>query len=159
MEIIFKPIGIIYTPFKVTEGVPIQPSAGTGIRGNIVIYDQYIEGLKDLSGFSHITLIYYFHLIDSYSLHVIPFVDDVERGVFSTRAPARPNPIGLSVVKLIEIQHNKIVIENVDIVDGTPLLDIKPYVPGSENYDKEYKIGWLTKNIHKLNTAKSDGRF
>ncbi|OGU17242.1 MAG: tRNA (N6-threonylcarbamoyladenosine(37)-N6)-methyltransferase TrmO [Ignavibacteria bacterium GWB2_35_12] len=159
MDIIFKPIGTIYSPFEETTGVPIQPSAAIGIRGRIVIFDEFIEGLKDLDGFSHITLIYHLHLIKTFSLHVIPFVDKVERGVFSTRAPARPNPIGLSVVRLIEVKDNNVIIENVDIVNGTPLLDIKPYVPGCENYDNEYKIGWLTENINKLNEMKSDGRF
>ncbi|TAL69288.1 MAG: tRNA (N6-threonylcarbamoyladenosine(37)-N6)-methyltransferase TrmO [Bacteroidetes bacterium] len=159
MEIIFKPIGTIYSPFNETTGMPIQPSAAIGIHGCIIMNDEFIEGIKDLDGFSHIILIYYLHLIEHSQLLVNPFMDSVERGIFSTRAPARPNPIGLSVVRLIDIQDNNLIIENVDIVNGTPLLDIKPYVPECENYDDDYRIGWLTGNIYKLKNMKSDERF
>lgn len=157
-EIIYKPIGVIRTPFKSPVGVPIQPSAGKGIKGLVEIFPEYTEGLKDLEGFSHIILIYHFHLVKKFSLKVIPYMDNEYRGVFATRAPARPNPIGISVVRLVKIEGNKLYIEDVDIVDGTPLLDIKPYVPEFD-YRPEVKIGWLEKRVKKLKNTRDDGRF
>jgi len=157
-EIIFKSIGIIHSPFKQIDGMPIQPSAAKGIKGQIVINEEFVVGLSDLDGFSHIYLLYHLHLSINYKLKVIPFLDDQERGVFSTRAPKRPNPIGLSVVKLLKISNNIIDIENVDIVDGTPLLDIKPYINEMEGIE-QYNIGWLTKFKSQMNQKKSDKRF
>jgi len=157
-EIIYRPIGVIRTPFKSPVGVPIQPSAGKGIRGLIEIFPEYVEGLKDLEGFSHIILIYHFHLVKRFSLKIIPYMDKEYRGVFATRAPARPNPIGISVVRLVKIEENKLYIEDVDIVDGTPLLDIKPYVPEFD-YRPEVKIGWLEKRVKKLKDTRDNGRF
>lgn len=157
-EIIYKPIGVIRTPFKSPVGVPIQPSAGRGVKGLVEVFPEYAEGLKDLEGFSHIILIYHFHLIKKTSLKVIPYMDNEYRGVFATRAPARPNPIGISIVKLVKIEENKLHIEDVDIVDGTPLLDIKPYVPEFD-YRPKVKIGWLEKRIKKLKDTRDDGRF
>ena len=107
--------------------MPIQPSGAKGVAGTIEISPDFIEGLKDLDGFSHIILIYHFHLSKEYTLSVKPFMDDKLRGVFATRAPRRPNPIGISVVKLIKVEpRNLLYTENLDIIDGTPLLDIKP---------------------------------
>lgn len=157
-QISFRPIGIIHSPFTKLEGMPIQPSAAKGIKGQIVIREEFAEGLSDLSGFSHIYLLYHFHLSKTYNLKVVPFLDDVKRGVFSTRAPKRPNPIGLSVVKLNGIRFNILDIENVDIIDGTPLLDIKPYVPEMDEV-MQYKLGWLSKNRNNLHSKKSDKRF
>ncbi len=157
-KIVYRPIGIIHTPFAQNVGVPIQPLAAKGIKGEITIFPEYVEGLLDLDGFSHIILIYHFHLSKKYNLKVIPFMDKKLRGVFATRAPARPNAIGISVVRLIKIQSNTLFIENVDIVDGTPLLDIKPYVPEFD-YFKIQKIGWVKNNISKLKKMKSDERF
>lgn len=119
-NISYNPIGIIHTPFKQIQNMPIQPSAASGIKGYIDIKEKFIEGLNDLDGFSHIYLLYHLHLSNSFKLKVIPFLDNQDRGLFSTRAPKRPNPIGLSVVKLIKIRDNIIDVENVDIVDGTP---------------------------------------
>ncbi len=158
MKIVFKPIGLIYSPFKQPKGTPIQPKAAKGIKGKIKIFDEYLEGLKDLEGFSHVILLYYFHLVKDYKLLVKPFMDDQLHGIFATRAPSRPNPIGLSVVKLIKIENNILFIEDVDIVDKTPLLDIKPYVPDFDVRNPD-NIGWLDKNIYKLKTAKDDERF
>lgn len=157
-EIIYKPIGIIHSPFKTPQGTPIQPKSAKGIRGEVVVYEEYKQGLKDLEGFSHVILIYHFHLITGYSLIVKPYMDDKPHGVFSTRAPRRPNPIGISVVRLEKIKNNILYIEDVDIVDGTPLLDIKPYVPDFDQKEVT-KIGWLEKNIHKLRNTRDDGRF
>ena len=157
-EIKYKPIGIIHSPFKEPKGTPIQPAAAKGVNGLVEVFPEYSEGLKDLEGFSHIILIYHFHLSKKSSLKVKPYMDDQIRGVFSTRAPCRPNPIGISVVRLITIKGNKLYIQDIDIVDGTPLLDIKPYVPEFDVRAVD-KIGWLERNVNKLSKSKDDGRF
>ncbi len=158
MKVVYRPIGVIRTPFKSPVGVPIQPSAGRGVRGVVEVFPEYVEGLKDLEGFSYIILIYHFHLVKRYSLRVTPYMDSEARGVFATRAPARPNPIGISIVKLVKIEGNKLYIEDVDIVDGTPLLDIKPYVPEFD-YRPNARIGWLERRVKKLKDTRDDGRF
>jgi tRNA-Thr(GGU) m(6)t(6)A37 methyltransferase TsaA len=157
-EVIYKPIGIIHTPYEDTKDMPIQPSAAKGIAGTVEVYPDYAAGLKDLNGFSHIILIYHFHLSNGYQLEVKPFLDDNLHGVFATRAPRRPNNIGISVVKLIKVENNNLHIENVDIVNGAPLFDIKPFVPDFDATEN-ILIGWLSKSKHKLSTRKSDGRF
>jgi tRNA-Thr(GGU) m(6)t(6)A37 methyltransferase TsaA len=159
MDIInYKPIGTIHSPFKEPKGTPIQPSGAKNIDGTVEVYPEYSEGLKDLSGFSHIILIYHFHLSRKISLKVKPYMDDESHGVFAMRGPSRPNPIGISEVRLVRIEKNILHIQNVDIVDETPLLDIKPYVPQFDVREVE-KIGWLEKNVHKLPETKDDGRF
>ena len=154
----YRPIGVIRSPFKDVRGVPIQPKAAREIEGVVEVFSQYVDGLKDLDGFSHIILIYHFHLVEGYSLLVKPYMDQVERGVFATRAPARPNPIGISVVRLVKIDGNRIHVRGLDVVDGTPLLDIKPYAPDFDVFEVD-RIGWLEKNVHKLRHASDDGRF
>ena len=156
--IIYKPIGIIRSPFKEPKGTPIQPSGANNVFGEIEIFQKYADGLKDLDGFSHIVVLYHLHLIQNFTLKATPFMDNQEHGVFSTRSPARPNPIGLSVLKLIAIEKNWLKIQNIDIVDGTPVLDIKPYVPHFDAVQVE-KIGWLENNVHKQTQIKDDGRF
>ncbi len=159
-EVIYKPIGTIHSPFKDLEGMPIQPIGAKGVKGEVHLNEEYKEGLKDLEGFSHIILIYHFHLSKGYSLKVKPFLDTTKRGIFATRAPKRPNPIGMSVVCLDKIEGSKVHISNMDIVDGTPLLDIKPYIP---NFDKckgeEVRIGWFEDKHEDANHKKSDRRF
>ena len=157
-EIKFKPIGIIHSPFKSPNGTPIQPIAAKDVEGIIEIFPEFIEGLQDLEGFSHIILLFHCHLSNKFSLKVKPYMDDIKHGVFATRAPSRPNSIGLSIVNLIKIKKEKLYIKGLDIVDGTPLLDIKPYVPRFDHREV-IKIGWLEKNINKLSKAKDDGRF
>lgn len=154
----FRPIGIVHSPFKEAIGVPIQPKAAKGIKGTIEVFAEFADGLADLDGFSHIILICHFHLAQNYKLKVIPYMNDQQRGVFATRAPSRPNPIGISVVRLNRIVNNILYIQDVDIIDGTPLLDIKPYVPDFDSVEN-IKIGWLEKRVHKLSTSKDDGRF
>lgn len=156
--IYFRPIGIIHSPFKDVRGTPIQPASARGVAGTIEIQPDYIDGLRDIEGFSHIILIYHFHLSGTYSLLVKPFLDDTLRGVFSTRAPKRPNPIGLSIVRLVKAEGSTLHIENVDIVDGTPLLDIKPYVPELDGI-KAARTGWLSGKTDKARNAKADDRF
>ena len=154
----FKPIGKIYSPFKEPLGVPIQPSGAKGIEGSVEVFAEFLEGLKDIDGFSHIILIYYFHLSKKSSLLVTPFLDKEVHGVFATRASARPNPIGFSVVKLEKVEGNLLLIKDVDIVDGTPLLDIKPCVPQFD-FSKVTKTGWLESTVQDIAETKDDGRF
>lgn len=157
-EIKYTPIGIIHSPFKEISGMPIQPSGAKGIKGTVKINTEYVGGLKDIDGFSHIILIYHFNLSKDYSLEVIPFLDERLRGVFATRAPKRPNPIGLSIVKLIKVENNILQIENIDVLDNTPLLDIKPYVTKFDA-PEEVRIGWLDKTQNEVKKKKSDYRF
>ncbi len=157
-DITYKQIGIIRTPFKGPKGVPIQPSAAEGVDGTVEAFPEYGDGLEDLGGFSHIFLLYHFHMVGESRLKVRPFMDERMHGVFSTRAPSRPNPIGISVVRLMGINGNILHIRDVDIVDGTPLLDIKPYVPEFDIKAVERK-GWLEENVSKLPDAADDGRF
>lgn len=158
MEIVYKPIGVIHSPFKDVVNMPIQPTAARGVRGSVEVEAEFAAGLKDIDGFSHIILIYHLHLSKGYTLEVKPFLDDTARGVFATRAPKRPNPIGLSIVKLLEVAGNVLHIEEVDIVDGTPLLDIKPYVPEFDVRDVE-RVGWFAKVTGRIHNVKSDERF
>jgi tRNA-Thr(GGU) m(6)t(6)A37 methyltransferase TsaA len=153
----FKPIGIIHSPFTNIVGMPVQPAAAKGSKGKIIVDKDYVEGLSDLDKFSHIYLLYHLHLSESFNLKVKPYLDDQLRGVFATRAPKRPNPIGLSVVKLIKIKLNILEIENIDIIDGTPLLDIKPYIPQTEGVNA-YKKGWLSKYTKEIKSKRSDKR-
>ena len=157
-EIKYKPIGIIHSPFREPKGTPIQPAGAKDINGSVEIFPEYIEGLKDLERFSHIILIYHFNLSKRALLKVRPYMDSEIHGVFATRSPSRPNSIGISVVRLIGIKENILQIKDVDIVDGTPLLDIKPYVPEFDIRNVK-KIGWLKKNVHKTSTTRDDGRF
>jgi tRNA-Thr(GGU) m(6)t(6)A37 methyltransferase TsaA len=152
-DVTFTPIGVIHTPFKTCDDAPIQPSRARGSKGTITIREDLIEGLSDLDGFSHITLIFHFHLSTDYELKVIPFLDTVRRGVFATRAPRRPNQIGVSVVRLKKIEGNVIHIQNVDMLDGTPLLDIKPFVSRFVEPAGEIRTGWLEKALGKDDTG------
>jgi len=158
MKITYRPIGIIRSPFKETKETPIQPNAAKDIEGIVEIFPEYQRGLKDINGFSHIILICHFHLSKKYSLEVKPYMDNNLHGLFATRAPARPNPIGLSVVRLVKVEKNKLYVKDIDIVDGTPLLDIKPFVPEFNSQDI-MQIGWLERKIKKLGNTKDDGRF
>ena len=158
MSISMTPIGIIQTPFDDLKGMPIQPSGAAKIQGTIVIDKEYEKGLSDLEGFSHIILLYHFHQSKGYELIVKPFMDDHKRGLFSTRAPRRPNPIGLSIVRLIKIEGNRLTIKGIDVLNGTPLIDIKPYVPGFDAKDVT-AIGWLENRQEQAVSSKSDGRF
>jgi len=154
----YHPIGVIHSPYQSLVGMPIQPSGADGVRGKIILDSQFVSGLQDLEGFSHLILLYHFHRSPDHSLVVQPFLDEVPHGVFATRAPRRPNPIGLSVVRLISVHSNIVDIENVDILDGTPLLDIKPYIPGIDQPEK-VRIGWLEGKVENFGEIKSDDRF
>ncbi|MBI4963082.1 MAG: tRNA (N6-threonylcarbamoyladenosine(37)-N6)-methyltransferase TrmO [Desulfomonile tiedjei] len=157
-EIVYKPIGIVRSPFKDVEGMPIQAKAAAGIRGTVELNPDLVTGLKDLEGFSHIILIYHFHGFRGYSLEVRPFLDDSPRGVFATRAPRRPNAIGISVVRLDGIIGTTLHVQDIDILDGTPVLDIKPFVPEFDNRQSE-SVGWLNGKLQEADVKKSDRRF
>ncbi len=154
----YKPIGTIHTPFERLEGTPIQPVGGADVKAEVEIFDEFVAGLLDLEGFSHIILIYHCHLAQPYRLRITPFLDDAERGLFATRAPARPNPIGLSIVRLIRIEYQILSVKDIDIVDNTPLLDIKPYVPEFDVRHTE-RIGWLGQKTTAARNTVDDGRF
>jgi tRNA (adenine37-N6)-methyltransferase len=156
--IVFHPIGIIHSPFTRVADMPIQPKGAIGIRGRIELFPEFADGLKDLGGFSHIFLLYHFHRAAAFRLRVVPFLDREERGVFATRAPARPNPIGLSVVHLLGVRANDLEVENLDVLDGTPLLDIKPYVPEFDDWKVE-STGWLASRRRRAAKMRSDDRF
>jgi tRNA-Thr(GGU) m(6)t(6)A37 methyltransferase TsaA len=158
MKIEFEPIGIIHSPFMELEGMPIQPAGAAGVKGSVEMFKDFHPGLKDLDGFSHIILLYHFHRSHGYELHVVPFMDSKPRGLFATRAPKRPNPIGLSVVQLDKIEDDILHIRNVDILDGTPLLDIKPYVPEFDG-QIDVRTGWLENAGKTVSNLKSDDRF
>lgn len=148
-KICFNPIGIIHTEFTSLKGIPIQFYMSDS-KGIIEIFPQYQNGLKDLEGFSHIYCIYFFDMVKlPVPLQSKPFLDNKLRGVFSIRTPSRPNPIGLSILEILEIKKNKIKVNNVDILDQTPILDIKPYI---YEFDctKSFKHGWIEDKIKKM---------
>jgi tRNA-Thr(GGU) m(6)t(6)A37 methyltransferase TsaA len=157
-EIKYRPIGTIHSPFRQPEGTPIQPPGATGIRGTVEVFPQYTEGLRDIDGFSHIILIYHFHLSRTSTLLAKPFLDDKAHGIFAIRGVSRPNPIGISVVRLVGIEGNILQIQDVDVIDGTPLLDIKPYIPEFDVREVT-SIGWYEKKQGSVKTLKDDGRF
>ncbi|MDJ0666427.1 MAG: tRNA (N6-threonylcarbamoyladenosine(37)-N6)-methyltransferase TrmO [Desulfobacterales bacterium] len=156
--IVYQPIGIISSPYRTRAGMPIQAAGARGIRGTIKIFPEFGDGLKDLGGFSHIILLYHFHRTQEKALVVTPFLDDQPRGVFATRSPNHPNAIGISIVRLLAIEGLRLSIEDVDILDGTPLLDIKPYVPAFDQRKPE-RVGWLEKAQGKADQHRADERF
>ena len=161
MKIEFESIGTIHSPFKELEGMPIQPTGAKGIEGKICLKDEFKPGLKDIDGFSHLILIYHLHKTNGNALEVKPFMDNKTHGVFATRSPKRPNNIGMTTVKLDKVEDDVLYISNVDILDGTPLLDIKPYVPQlfEDTLVDDIKIGWFETKHQKAKNQKADDRF
>ena len=157
-KIEFAPIGIVHSPFIRLEDMPIQPPGAVGIEGTAEVFSEYQPGLKDLDGFSHVILLYHFHRAHSFDLQVVPFLDTEPHGIFATRAPKRPNPIGFSVVQLDRIEGGMLYLRNIDILDGTPLLDIKPYVPAFDAQER-VRTGWLERSENAVTAKKSDLRF
>jgi len=155
----FTPIGIIHTPFTSLEGMPIQPAGAAGIRGTVEVRADLAEGLDDLDGFSHVILLYHFHRSEGYKLKVVPFMDTEPRGVFATRAPRRPNAIGLSVVRLEWVEGNILHVEGIDVLDGTPLLDIKPFVPAFDVDGTVVRTGWIDGQGKVPGEQRADDRF
>ena len=154
----YRPIGVIHTPFTDVEGMPIQPAAAAGVRGTIDLDPGFATGLLDLDGFSHLILLYHLHEVRAPRLTVTPFLDDRPHGIFATRSPARPNPVGLSTVRLVSVLGSTIEIEDVDMLDGTPLLDIKPYIPAFDDRAGA-RVGWFAGNLDRLVDVRADGRF
>ncbi len=151
-----KPIGIVHSPFRESSGTPIQPKVAKQAEGTVELHAEYREGLDDLAGFDRIWLLCWFHRAAEPRLHVVPYLDDTERGLFATRAPSRPNPIGLSPVRLLGIDGNVLRVAELDILDGTPVLDIKPYSPRFDCFP-EAASGWLDLADHGRRQA--DDRF
>ncbi len=158
MEIVFSPTGIIHSPFDELDGMPIQPTHAGGTAGRVEVFEQYAAGLADLEGFSHVHLVYHLHRSTGYSLVVTPYLDDTPRGLFATRAPRRPNPIGLSVVRLERVEGRVLHVADLDILDGTPLLDIKPFNP-SVDHRTGCRVGWMKGKRGASGGGRSDGRF
>jgi len=161
MNINLKQIATIHSPFHSLIDMPVQPKGAKNIYATIEFKDEFVDGLKDLDGFSHIYLIYYFHKVKKYKLSVIPFNDktNTPRGVFSTRTPMHPNSIGLSIVELVSIDKNIVTIKGVDILDGTPLIDIKPYIENFDKVDGDVKSGWMISSLDEVKNKRSDERF
>ena len=141
--------------------MPIQPKGAGDTYATIEFFPEYQEGLKDLDGFSHLYLLYYFHLVKQHQLHVVPFNDKThsERGIFSTRSPVRPNKIGLSVVELVSVINGIVTVKGIDVIDGTPLLDIKPHIPNFDQIDPPIRSGWMTSTKEEVINKRSDNRF
>jgi len=154
----FRPIGVIRSEWKQAAGTPIQGAFAPESTGVVEVFPEYAEGLRDVEGFSHLWLLYVFHQAGPGKLVVIPYMDDTPRGVFATRAPRRPNPIGLSLVRLVRVEGPVLHIAEVDILDGTPLLDIKPYVGRFDHRDVA-RQGWLDAADHDEKRHRADDRF
>jgi len=158
MEVTYHAIGVIRSPFTDVKQMPIQPTGEASAPGTVEVFPDFAEGLKDLEGFSHVILLYHLHEVRRTDLTVTPFLGSEPHGVFATRAPTRPNPIGLSVVKLDRIEGRSLHLANLDILDGTPVLEIKPYVPEFDQ-PTDVRIGWLETARGRIRSAKSDDRF
>jgi tRNA-Thr(GGU) m(6)t(6)A37 methyltransferase TsaA len=157
-SLLFNAIGYVSSPYKEAAGTPIQPVKGTKERASIIIKDEFNEGLKDLDGFSHLIIISFYHKSSNYKMHITPFLDTVPRGVFATRAPSRPNPVGISIVKLINVSKNILTIEEFDLIDGTPILDIKPFIPEIDHREN-VRTGWYKDRKGNFSDTRDDGRF
>ncbi|MGD9610043.1 MAG: tRNA (N6-threonylcarbamoyladenosine(37)-N6)-methyltransferase TrmO [Desulfovibrionaceae bacterium] len=154
-----EPIGVIRTPFASLTGMPIQPGGAREVIGRVELRPELAPGLADLTGFSHVYLLYCFHLSEGYQLSVTPYLDDTPRGLFATRAPRRPNPIGLSVVAVVAVSRNVLTVRGIDVLDGTPLLDIKPYAPAFDAPDGPVRSGWLETSGRDVGATRADTRF
>ncbi len=161
MRFELRQIGTINSPYCDLINMPIQPKGAKDTYATIEIKEEFCEGLKDLDGFSHIYLIYYFHKVKEPKLTVIPFNDHshTPRGVFSTRTPMHPNSIGLSVVELVKVEKNIVTIKGIDILDGTPLLDIKPYIENFDKVEDRARSGWMQASVEEVSAKRSDDRF
>jgi len=155
MKLELKPIGLIHSPHRQAEGTPIQPRWAAGIEGTVELFPEFAPGLRDLDGFDRIWLLYWFDRAREARLEVVPYLDTQMRGVFATRAPSRPNPVGFSCVRLLAVEGARLRVADLDVLDGTPLLDIKPYVPDFDVFPVE-RIGWYASA---RGSRIADGRF
>jgi len=158
-DMFFSPIGVIRTPFASLEGMPIQPSGARDVLGRVELAPEFVPALADLDGFSHIYLLYCFHASKGFSPTVTPYLDDTPHGLFATRAPRRPNPIGLSVVEVASVVDNIVTVRGIDVLDGTPLLDIKPYAPAFDAPAELVRTGWMEGKKTAVADMRADGRF
>jgi tRNA-Thr(GGU) m(6)t(6)A37 methyltransferase TsaA len=157
-DIAYRSIGILRSPFQDIAGMPIQPVGALGVLGQVEVHAEFAAGLHDLHGFSHVFLLYHLHRVTGFDLMVKPFLDNDHHGIFATRSPSRPNPIGLSVLELAGVVGNTVHLRNVDILDGTPVLDIKPYVPRFDVWEAD-RTGWFAHKAQNADTLRSDDRF
>jgi tRNA-Thr(GGU) m(6)t(6)A37 methyltransferase TsaA len=151
-------IGVIHSPFQRAAGTPLQPFCAQGAEGRIEVFEEFAEGLRDLEGFQRAWLLFWCHRASEAKLTVVPFRDTVAHGLFATRAPARPNPIGMSAVRVMGVSGNIVHVRELDILDGTPLLDIKPYVSQYDSYPDQ-RCGWLDEGRPRLRVVTADDRF
>ena len=158
MEMTLRPIGYLETPFNDIADMPIQPSVLADTRGKAVLDEKFMPGLKDLDGFSHIILLFLLHKISDYQLEVVPFMDTLPHGIFATRSPKRPNRIGMSIVRVESVAGNIVQFKGVDMLNGSPLLDIKPYY---SYFDQQTQVrnGWLEGKTLRPENLRSDKRF
>jgi len=157
-DIAYRPIGILRSPHHDVQGMPVQPIGALGVEGHVEVHPDFTGGLKDLEGFSHVFLLYHLHRVAGYDLVVRPFLDNADHGIFATRSPKRPNPIGLSVLELAGVSGTTVYLRNVDVLDGTPVLDIKPYVPRFDVWEAQ-RTGWFATKAESAVTYLSDDRF
>lgn len=155
--IAMRPIGAIRSPYRATQGMPIQTVAAADVEGELEVFAQFAEGLRDIEGFEYLILLTHLHQAVE-KLQVVPFMDTASHGVFATRAPARPNRIGLSIVRLLEVRGRVLRFAGNDMLDGTPVLDIKPYVPALDVRQTE-RIGWFEQGLRRLPSTVSDDRM
>lgn len=155
--ITLRPIGIIHSPFQSTQGMPIQTVAAADVEGELEVFEEFVPGLRDIEGFEFLILITHLHQAVE-KLEVVPFMDTVSHGVFATRAPARPNRLGLSIVQLVQVKGRILCFRGNDMLDGTPVLDIKPYVPQLDVRSTE-QVGWFGHGLQRLPGAVSDDRM
>ena len=153
-------IGVIRTQFTELAGMPVQPAGAdeAAFEGEVIINEALVEGLRDLDGFSHIYLIYHLHKVTETKMIVIPFMDTLERGIFATRSPSRPSRLGMSIVRLLEVNGNCLKIRGADMLDGTPLIDIKPYIQAFDCPDNP-SCGWMSGSREDVRNKRSDDRF
>jgi tRNA-Thr(GGU) m(6)t(6)A37 methyltransferase TsaA len=154
----YAPIGVVHSPFTALAGMPLQPVAATEVVATVEVLPAFQAGLRDLDGFSHLILLCHLHLMRGHALEVTPFLDTVSHGIFATRSPKRPNAIGLSVVRLLRVEGGTLHLAEVDLVDGTPVLDIKPYVPAFDSREGATS-GWFAGNLARVQTTRADDRF
>jgi tRNA-Thr(GGU) m(6)t(6)A37 methyltransferase TsaA len=157
-EVVYRPIGVVRSPFTALEGMPLQSVAAEDVRGTIEIDPAFADGLRDLDGFSHLYVLSHLHRARPEGLMVTPFLDDTPRGVFATRSPRHPNPVGLSVVRLDRVGGTTLHVTGLDLLDGTPVIDLKPYVPAFDSIVAE-RIGWFAGKTDRVHEVRADGRF
>ena len=158
MDLIYRSIGTVRSPFTQPAGMPIQPSRAAAAEGSLELEPEFWGGLKDLDGFSHLLLVSHLHRTGPPQLQVVPFLDTQPRGIFATRAPARPNPIAVSVLRVLRVEPGRVVVTDLDLLDGTPILDIKPYVPEFDTRP-DARVGWYADAARKDQPVVADERF